>query len=269
MPYAELGSRRLHYVRRGIGAPLLLIQGMAGHHRIWTDRFLDRLAPDFEVVAYDHRGIGESTDVAGQFTIADLAEDALVVLEALDWPSAHVMGISMGGMVAQELALRHPERVTTLTLGCTYAGGDGSTLEAPGPIAMFNGMSSGDVDAAMRAAYEANFSPAYTADETHFGPFKAAALAVRVPVPVVMRQAQAAFVHNTSTRLDELRVPTLVLHGTADQMIRASNGPHVARLIPDARLHLFPEVGHLFWWERLDDTVELLLEHRAAAQSAS
>jgi 3-oxoadipate enol-lactonase len=269
MPYAEFPSRRLHYARRGRGAPLLLIQGMAGHHQIWTDRFLDRLAPDFDIVAYDHRGIGESTDVAGQFTIADLAEDALVVLDALDWRSAHVMGISLGGMVAQELALRHPERVSTLALGCTYAGGDGSTLAAPGPIAMFNGMNSGDVDTAMRAAYEANFSPAYTADEAHFDPFKAAALAVRVPVPVVMRQAQAAFVHDTSARLGELQMPTLVLHGTADQMIRPSNGKHLAGLIPEARLHMFPGVGHLFWWERLDATVNLLREHRAAAQSAS
>lgn len=258
MPYARLPTGRLHYVRRGSGAPVLLIQGMAGHHRMWGEGFLDRLAEECDVVAYDHRGVGDSTDVPGELTVRDLAADAAALLDELGWPTAHVLGISLGGMAAQELALAHPDRISTLALGCSYAGGAGSTLEAPGPVAMLQSMNTGDVEAAIRAAYHANFSPAYTVDSAHYAPFRAAALAVRVPVPVVMRQAQAAFAHDTSRRLPELRVPTLVLHGTADQMIVSANGELVAKLIPDARLHLFAGVGHLFWWERPDETLELL-----------
>jgi 3-oxoadipate enol-lactonase len=269
MPFAEIGSRRLRYVRRGSGAPLLLIQGMAGHHQLWGEPLLDRLAADFDVVAYDHRGIGDSTDLPGQFTIADLADDAAAVLDSLDWGSAHVLGISLGGMVAQELALDRPDRVRTLTLGCTYSGGVGSTLAAPGPMAMFEAMNSGNVELAIRAAYTANLSPTFTADEANYELFKTAALAVQVPVPVVLRQAQAAFVRDTSARLPELDVPTLVLHGTADQMIVYSNGELIARLVPGARLHTFADVGHLFWWERLDETADLVREHVMSTDSAT
>jgi 3-oxoadipate enol-lactonase len=265
MPDAELGSRRLHYVRRGSGAPLLLIQGMAGHHQIWGEAFLGGLTDDFDVVAYDHRGIGDSTDVPGQFSIADLADDAAALLEVLGWSDANVMGISMGGMVAQELALRHPERVRALVLGCTYAGGAGSTLAAPGPMRMFEAMTTGNIDIAIRTAYEANLSAAYCDDESHFAPFKTASLAVHVPVPTVMRQAQAAFVHDASDRLGRITAPTLVLHGTADDMIEASNGGHVAELIPGARLRTLDGLGHLFWWEQSDTVAAFVRTHCLAA----
>ena len=257
MALADLGDRSLYYERRGDDAPLLLIQGMAGHHNIWGEPLLRQLEKDFDVVAYDHRGIGESTDVPGQFSIAELADDAAALLDVLGWQTAHVLGISLGGMVAQELALRHPERVRRLVLGCTYAGGEGSALTAPGPMQMLEAMNSGDAVRAVQAAYTANLSPEYTADESHFEPFMTASLSVRVPVELVLRQAQAAFVHDTSTRLPSLAVPTLVLHGTADQMLLYSNAEQIAGLIPGARLVPFDGVGHLFWWERTEPTADL------------
>ena len=261
MPLADLGTRSLYYERRGSGEPLLLIQGMAGHHNTWGEPFKSLLDPYFEVVAFDHRGIGDSSDVPGQFSIAELADDAAAVLDAVGWPSAHVLGISMGGMTAQEFVLNHPGRVRRLALGCTYAGGVGSSLVAPGALMMFEAGASGDLDKAIRAGYEANLSPAFRSDESRFEPFRDANLSVRVPIEVVLRQAQAAFVHDTSTRLPSVAAPTLVLHGTEDQMILYSNGLHVASLIPGARLHTFDGVGHLFFWEEPDRTAALLREH--------
>lgn len=243
---------------------MLLIQGMAGHAGIWGEPLLSGLARDFDVIAFEHRGIGESSDVPGEFSVSDLAEDAAALMDVLGWPSAHVFGISLGGMAAQELVLKHPERVRGLVLGCTYAGGAGSTLDAPGPLRMLEAMSTGDVELAVRAGYEANLSPAYRADESHYEPFKAASLSVRVPVPTVLRQAQAAVGHDTSTRLGTVTAPTLVIHGTADQMLLPSNGEQIARLVPGARLHLFADVGHLFWWERPDETLELIRDHCVA-----
>ncbi|MEO8889577.1 MAG: alpha/beta hydrolase [Jatrophihabitantaceae bacterium] len=261
MPQADLGDRTLYYERRGRGRPLLLIQGMAGHHALWGEPLLERLTPDFDVVTYDHRGIGESTDVPGDMSMAELAADAAALLGQLGWDHAHVMGISMGGMVAQELVLAHPSLVRTLVLGCTYAGGPGSTLTAPGPLRIFEGMNTGSDDLAIRAAYEANLSPAFRADESHFAPFKHTSLSVRVPVPVVMRQVQAAFAHATSARLPGVTTPALVLHGTADEMLLYRNGEQIAGLIPNADLHTFDGVGHLFWWERPDETARLLQAH--------
>lgn len=266
MPDAELESHRLHYTRQGSGEPLLLVQGMAGHHRMWGEPFLRALADDFDVVSFDHRGIGTSSDVPGPFTIADLADDAAALLDVIGWSDAHVMGSSMGGMVAQELALRHSERVRTLVLGCTYAGGPDATLAAPGPMRMFEAMTSGGVDLAMRVAYEANLSAGFRADESRFEPFTTAALAVPVPVPTVMRQAQAAFAHDTSRRLAEITAPTLVVHGSADEMIAAVNGGHIAGLISGARLESLDGLGHLFWWEQPDAVASLVRSHCLAGR---
>src|SRR6266513_2934017 len=104
MPTTELATGpTIHYVRRGEGEPLLLIQGMSGSHLAWGEPFLTNLERDFDVVAYDHRGVGHSSRVTDPFSITDLADDAAALLDALGWGSAHVVGISMGGMVAQEL----------------------------------------------------------------------------------------------------------------------------------------------------------------------
>jgi 3-oxoadipate enol-lactonase len=268
MPFADLGSRSLYYERRGSGDPLLLVQGMAGHHAVWGERFLDRLADDFDVVAYDHRGVGQSTEVPGDFSIADLARDAVAVLDGVGWHSAHVFGVSMGGMVAQELALLRPDRVRSLVLGCTYCGGPGSTLAAPGPLRMLQAMNTRDAEVAVRAAYAANLSPAFAADEAHYEPFKQMSLSVRVPVPLVVRQAKAAFGHDTSARLGQVTAPTLVLHGTADEMVAYDNAALITELIPGADLHTFDGVGHLFWWEAPQQTAELIRAHAVGASTA-
>jgi len=259
--HAELDGRRLSYVRRGSGEPLLLIMGMAGHLGLWREDFLAELERSYDIVAYDQRGIGDSTDVPGPFTIAELADDAAAVLDAVGWESAHVFGISMGGMVAQELVLNHPERVRRLVLGCTYCGGPRTNPMAPGPMRMMTAMNSGNIEVAMRAGFEANLSPAWAADEDHWREFQDVALAARVPVPVVLRQAQAAFVHDTSTRLPTITAPTLVMAGTVDEMVLYANNEVIASLIPGATLHSLPDVGHLFWWERPGEVVETITKH--------
>src|SRR6187431_2496151 len=125
MPMAGVGGTGLHYERACDGEPLLLIQGMSGTHVSWGEPFRGLLEDGFDVVAFDNRGIGLSTPIDGPFTIAEMAADTAGLLELLEIESAHVVGISMGGMIAQELALAHPERLRSLTLGCTYCGGPG------------------------------------------------------------------------------------------------------------------------------------------------
>lgn len=265
MAVVEVDGRQLYATRTGAGVPLLLVQGMAGHHEIWGDQLVDGLAEHFDVIVYDHRGVGESTDVPGNFTIAELAADAVALLDELDVPSAHVFGISMGGAVAQEIAVTHPDRVRGLVLGCTFCGGPGSTLSAPGPLSMLQAMGTGDLDQVVRAAFVANHSPTYVADEANYDAFRGRSLAVRIPANTIMRQAQAAAIYDVSARLGSITAPTLVLHGDADDMVRYSNAVTLAERIPGARLHTFPDVGHLFWWERPEETLALVTEHLLAA----
>lgn len=252
----------LHVSRRGTGAPLLLIQGLSGTHASWGDPFLDALGGDFDTVAYDHRGIGFSPQTTEPFSIADLAQDAADLLDRLGLESAHVLGISMGGMVAQELALNHPQRVRTLALGCTYCGGPDSLLMDPNDLQRLTAATmSGDRELALRTGYELNASPNFRSDEGRYAAFRDMALAAPARIATIMLQMQAIAGHDTQQRLGQITAPTLVLHGTVDQMLPVANAELIASKIPGAGLHLMPDVGHVFWWERPEETAALLREH--------
>jgi pimeloyl-ACP methyl ester carboxylesterase len=260
MPSAEIATGpSLNYIRRGSGEPLLLIQGMSGSHLSWGEPFLTDLERDFDLVAYDHRGVGRSSAVTDPFTIVDLADDAASLMDALGWESAHVVGISMGGMVAQELALRHLERIRTLTLGCTYCGGEGSALASSEvSTKLAEAMMSGDRERAIAAAYEVNVSPGYGADQSAYATFYEMATALPTPVPVIMLQMQAIAAHDTLDRLSEISAPTLVIHGTQDEMLPHSNAVLIASRIPNARLETLDDVGHMFWWEQPERSADAI-----------
>jgi pimeloyl-ACP methyl ester carboxylesterase len=266
MSHLTVAGRRLFHHRRGAGEPLLLIQGMSGTHLAWGEPFIADLERDFDVVAYDHRGIGRSDRVDDPFSIADLADDAAGLLDELGWERAHVLGISMGGMVAQELALRHEGRVRTLALGCSYCGGPGSALAPPETINKLSaGMLSGDRELAIRTGFEVNVSAAFAAQEGAYEAFRAMAKSLPAPVPVIMLQMQAIAAHDTSARLPSLDVPTLVVHGDEDRMLPVDNGRLMASLIPGARLEVLEGVGHMFWWEQPQRSAELVRGHALAA----
>ena len=266
MPTAGDAGVELYWERRGRGEPLLLIQGMSGTHLTWGEPFLSRLEPDFDCVVFDNRGIGNSAEVSGPFTIAELADDALAVMDAAGFETAHVLGISMGGMVAQELALAHPDRLRSLTLGCTYPGGPGSSLmasEDAGPL--LEAMGSGNLDLVLKAMYAVNLSPGFRADESHFADFATMAKALPARRQTVQLQAGAIGGHDTQARLAEIAAPTLVIHGTEDKMIPVANGELIASLIPGARLEILDGVGHMFWWEQPERSAELIRAHALGA----
>ncbi|HVS99100.1 MAG TPA: alpha/beta hydrolase [Solirubrobacterales bacterium] len=262
MPTVGNAGAELYWERSGSGEPLLLIQGMSGTHLTWGEPFLSRLEADFDCVVFDNRGIGNSAEVADAFTIAELAADALAVMDAAGLETAHVLGISMGGMTAQELALAAPERLRTLTLGCTYPGGPGSSLIAPedaGPL--LEAFGSGDPDRAFAAAYEVNLSPGFRAEESHYADFTAMAGALPARQATVQLQIQAIGGHDTQARLARIDAPTLVIHGTEDKMIPVANGELIASLIDGAKLEILDGVGHMFWWEQPERSAELIRAH--------
>jgi pimeloyl-ACP methyl ester carboxylesterase len=262
MSTAGDAGAELYWERRGSGEPLLLIQGMSGTHVAWGEPFLAALEPNFDCVIFDNRGIGNSVDAAAPFTTAEMADDALTVMAAAGLESAHVLGISMGGMIAQELALKAPERLRSLTLGCTYPGGEGSSLADPADAqVLLEAMGSGNLETLFRAMYEINLSPGFRADEANYAPFKGMAGSVPARQATVQLQLQAVVGHDAQARLAEIATPTLVIHGTADKMIPAANGELIASLIPGARLELLPDVGHMFWWEQPERSAELIRGH--------
>jgi 3-oxoadipate enol-lactonase len=266
MAKVEVAGREFHYERRGSGKSLLLIQGMSGTHVAWGRPFRETLEESFDVVAFDNRGIGLSGPIEGPFTIVEMAEDTAGLMEELGLESAHVVGISMGGMIAQELALAEPGRLRSLTLGCTYCGGPGSQLMPQENVEkLAAGMMSGDRDEAIRASYEVNLSPAFRADEDAYAAFHEMAISVPARKATIELQAQAIFGHDTSGRLGEISTPTLIVHGTEDGVLPFPNGEQIASLMPAARFEPLENVGHMFWWEQPQRSAELIREHALAA----
>jgi 3-oxoadipate enol-lactonase len=266
VPTIEIAGTDLYYERRGEGEPLLLIQGLGGNSLHWGEGFLSGLEEGFELILYDHRGAGRSGALAGELTIADLAGDAVGLLDALEVESAHVVGISMGGMVAQEIVLQVPERVRTLTLGCTFPGGPEATMTDMQVVGMLaEAVLSGDEERTMRVGYEVMIAAEYGRQEGAYELYCELAGQYRAPVPVLMAQLSAIMGHDTSRRLPEVEAPTLVLHGTEDRLMHVSNGELIARLIPNARLELLEGSGHMFFWEQPERSAHLVREHAAAA----
>jgi 3-oxoadipate enol-lactonase len=264
MPLARVGDVELSYERTGSGPPLLAIMGMGGTFSHWGEPFLAPLREDFDVIVYDHRGVGESSRLEEPVTIAQLAADAAGLLAALEVDSAHVLGISMGGMIAQELAIAHPQRVRTLALGCTYCGGEGSSL-APPPVAqrLVEALRSGDRERALRTGWEIGVSAPMVDDDDAYAAFRELCLRRPVAQAVIMAQMRAIAAHDTSARLSQLRMPTLIVHGSADQLIPVENADAIAGHLPDARLEILDGAGHRFFFEQPQRSAELVRDHAA------
>ena len=266
MPSIDARGTELHYLRTGEGEPLLLIQGMSATHLAWGRPFLDELERSFDTIVFDNRGMGLSGRAELPFTIADLAADTAALLDALELESTHVVGISMGGMIAQELALAHPDRVRTLTIGASYCGGPEATLMAPEDLQMLGAAyASGEPEQVFRAMWEINLSPDFRADDSRFAAFTEMGSALPAPQPVVLQQMRACAAHDTHERLGRISLPTLVIHGDTDRLLGYSNGRQIAAAIPGARLATLEGVGHMFWWEQPRRSAELIREHALAA----
>ncbi|MHB8491781.1 MAG: alpha/beta fold hydrolase [Solirubrobacteraceae bacterium] len=270
MPKVKSGEIELDYERSGSGEPLLLIMGMSGTYLHWDPGMLAELRRRFDVIVYDHRGVGSSARVSDPFSIGDLAGDAIGLLEALGVGESHVLGFSMGGMVAQELVLRRPDLARTLTLASTYCGGQGSEPARAATIQkLTKAMTSGDRELALRASWEVNVSQSYAEDAAAFARFAAVAERRRVAAVVVMEQMRAILGHDTSGRLGQIKLPTLVLHGTADGMVPVANARMIAGLIAGSRLELLEGAGHLFFWEAPEHAAQLISGHAAGGPAAA
>jgi pimeloyl-ACP methyl ester carboxylesterase len=249
---------RIAWESTGDGAPVLLVQGL-GYARWGWDPVVPGLAERFRVLTFDNRGIGESDKPAGPYTARQMADDALQVLDEAGLERAHVVGSSLGGMIAQEVAAAAPERVDKLVLCSTTPGG-------PDAVPM--------PDVTVRLLAEAGT----LAPEEALHRFVANALSSSAPPALVDEiysrrlasppdpagwQAQAA-AGTTFPGVDgSITAPTLIVHGTDDNVVDCWNAHLLAARIPDARVELVPSGGHLFFWEQPDLFVRIVSEFLA------
>lgn len=260
MPFAERGSRlRIYYETAGSRAapPLLLIMGMGFSSRAWAE-LPGHLSERFRVITYDNRGAGKTEGAGAVFRVRDMADDALAVLDAAGVERAGVFGISMGGMVALELTLRHPERVRALALGATFAGWLASRKPSPAVVGdlVVGGLLS------RLGSHRLLGHALVSKDQLEEGyPFFSSWIVngERVLPHVLLQQMTAVTLHATESRLPGIGVPTLVMTGDADRLVPEENSRRIAALIPGARLVVLPGAGHCFPLEQPEATLGELL----------
>ncbi len=261
MPFVENQGTKIYWDEQGQGEPLLLIMGLSYTSAMWL-RTRPAMAQRYRTIAFDNRGVGLSDVPPGPYSIAAMASDAAAVLDAAGVPSAHILGVSMGGMIAQEFALQYPARTRSLILGCTSPGGR-SAVFAEGKVLdvlMARGMTPEQAQEAILPFIYDAATPQEKIDED---------TKVRqrsLPTPEgYMAQLQAILAWEAYSRIDRIKAPTLVIHGKSDQLVPPGNGELIAGRIPGAKLVLLERASHLFFTDQPQaahkEMLEFLLSH--------
>lgn len=241
MPYATGDGAQIYWREEGEGEPLLLIMGLGCSSDLWH-RTAPELSLGYRTILFDNRGVGRSDVPPGPYSIPQMADDAAAVLDAAGIESAHVFGYSMGGMIAQELALQHPLRVRSLILGSTSCGGGHGVLAAPEVLNTLMTRVSDPVEAFWAMApylYDAT-TPREKLEED------LEARSLSFPgLEGYLAQIQAVMAWESYGRLSSLKVPTLVIHGETDQLVPQQNAAILAKEIPGAKLVTIAGAGHI------------------------
>lgn len=290
MPRARVGEVELEYETRGTGAPLVLVMGIGAQMVFWDDDLIDRFVRrGFQVIRFDHRDIGLSTrldhlpvprpgrvvtrallrqPVEAPYTLSDMAGDVVGLLDHLAIDRAHVVGMSMGGMIAQHLAIEHPRRVRSITSIMSTPGRFRLTWSDPRALAALFGPAPKTPEQA-----EANIVKTFRviggaegADEARLCTVARRAFERGMSPRGFLRHfAAIAASGDRTARLAAVRTPALVLHGAEDPLIKPAAGRATARAIPGARYVEIPRMGHLLPLRAWDEVVDRIADHAARA----
>ncbi|AYN67380.1 alpha/beta hydrolase [Euzebyella marina] len=255
MPYTTVNGIRLHYQERGKGKPLLLIMGITADHSVW-EKHVSFWEKNYRCILFDNRGVGLSDKPEGAYTTAQMADDSAGLLKALNIENAAVVGVSMGGAIALQVAIRHPQMVEAMVLMCPWASCDRKAK------AIFTHMM--HAKAHLRPEQFSNFiqllifhKSTWDDDQEYEGLMqgqKEAAFAqVQQPLHGLEGQAYACMSHEVVDQLPDIKVPALVIGGKEDQFTPEWMAKEVASGIPNSELHLYEDAGHAFHWEKIDD----------------
>jgi pimeloyl-ACP methyl ester carboxylesterase len=262
MPTAKIGDINIYYEVQGGGEPMLMIQGYGQYSGHWTT-LIPPFSKEYRVIIFDNRGTGRSDKPETPYTMKMMAADARGLLDAIGVDQAHVFGVSMGGMIAQEFALNYPDKVMSLILGCTNCGGKQSVFSTQEAMAVLFGpeMAKLTVEEAARQIAPWLWTKAFIDKHPE---------AVEIYVDITMKyptpphgfacQAQAIMGHNTYERLPQIKAPTLVIAGDADRLIPPENSKILASRIPNAELVMLEKSGHDFFGDAAAEAIGAILD---------
>jgi len=256
MPSVENQGAGIHWDEQGEGPPVLMIMGLGAASALWW-RTRPVLAAHYRTIAFDNRGVGRSDCPPGPYSIPVMASDAAAVLDAAGVARAHVLGLSMGGMIAQEFALQYPARVLSLILGCTAAGGPNAVraeAAATQTLKMRATLTREEAEQAFLPFLYDDHTPRERVEED---------LVKRRPWYATPEgytaQLQAIILWQADDRLPQITAPTLVIHGKNDRLVPPGNGERIAFRIPGAELVLLPDANHMFTTDQPEAAHAVLL----------
>lgn len=252
---------KIRYEIRGQGDPLALIMGFSANGRLWGEPFLSGIEKRFQTVVIDNRGTGESDKPDQPLTLLDIADDVAAVLDHAKIARAHIYGISMGGMVAQEFALNHPARVRGLVLGCTTCGMKHGTPPNPDEVAKLMPRPGLSAEEQARLAFSAACGRAFL-NSKHGQEVISQAIKEQSQYPITpqhtyIRQMEAVQGFDTFDKLGQIKASTMVIHGYDDTLVPYTNAEILHKAIPGSKLHILKGIGHIFPWEAPEESVRI------------
>ena len=264
MPKAYVNGININYKVQGQGEPLVLIMGYSGDKTGWM--FQTRaFKRHFRVVTFDNRGVGKSDKPTGAYSMRMMADDTVGLMEHLGIERAHILGVSMGGMIAQELAINYPERVNKIILGCTAPGrseSSGISPEFPRALGLSNNYTDDEVRGLpVSKVVDSLLSSAFNKCIYRTLLIALAKIQVRlIGKTGLVGQLEAVLGHDTFDRLPAIQAPTLVMMGTGDRIIMPSSSEVLANGIPGARLVKFEGGSHAFFIEMRGEFNKVVLD---------
>jgi len=257
MPYADNEGIKIYWDERGAGQPLLLIMGLGSTSDLWY-RLEPILSAHYRTILFDNRGVGRSDAPPGPYSITTMASDAAVVMDAARVGSAHVLGFSMGGFIAQELALHYPGRIRGLILAGTACGGKETVRADPEVLVALEARGVKTPEAAFWMMAPYNYHPSTL--PTRIEEDLAASLRTSLQRKSYIAQLQGiASWAGTHSRLSRLDGRVLIIHGESDRLIPPENGRILAKVIANAKVVMIPRAGHRFMTDQPEAASEAIL----------
>lgn len=263
MPIAQTNGISIFYETYGEGEPVVLIAGLGSPMLSWETQ-IPIYSENYKVIAFDNRGIGKSDITEPGFTISDMADDVIGLLDHLQIEKAKFIGKSMGGMITQRIGINHPDRVNKLVIGCSAASRDevgNLLLEGGREVAS---------KAGMKAVWVTGLFYGYTRGYIEDNIDVIKGFLDEMPdhdeqmLKGYMGQSQACEGHFSLDEIDKIDAPTLVMYGDKDLIMSPKKSLEMAEKIPGSRLQGFKDVGHGFWREKQEDVDRLVLEFLAS-----
>jgi 3-oxoadipate enol-lactonase len=257
MAFVDNQGARIYWDEQGQGEPVLLIMGLGYPSAMWY-RIRPALSARYRTIALDNRGVGRSDAPPGPYSIPQMASDAAAVLDAAGIESAHVFGVSMGGMIGQEFVLQYPRRVLSLILGCAAAGGPTAVRAEAEAIQMLMTRNKMSPEQAAEAAVPFIYDPTTPRERIDED------IAIRRPwfprPEAYTAQLQGILAWEAYSRLSGIAAPTLVIHGESDRLVPPGNAKLIAERIPGAKLVMIPHASHLFLTDQTEVSHHAILQ---------